>query len=152
MSKALFELERLVMTGGDPKRIEQLRAELGIERQDRPPSNKPKRTKPVHVAFHKTFNVDKYLAMKEVGMMDREIAADMGVSYSTLKLAKDKHDIVMATRRPVDIEDENRERLVMIKLKSQKTIETHIVLDVIQKLHDDNEELRKRIKELEAKQ
>ena len=80
------------------------------------------------------------------------VTADMGVSYSTLKLAKDKHDIVMATRRPIDMEDENRERLVMIKLKSQKTIETHIVVDVIQKLHSDNEELRKRIKELEAKQ
>lgn len=151
MSKALFELEHLVMTGGDPKRIKQLRVELGIERQDKPPSTKPKRTTPTHVAFHKKFDVEKYLAMKESGMADKEIAADMGVSYSTLKIAKDKHDIIMATRRPVNMKDENRERLVMLKLKSQKTIETHIVMDVIQKLHNDNEELRKHIKLLEKR-
>lgn len=151
MSKELMELERLVMTGGDPKRIEQLRAELGIERQDRSPSNKPKRTTPVHVPFHKTFDIDKYIAMKEIGMADSEIAADMGVSYSTLKAAKDRFDIVVPYDTGLDVNNDVHERLVMLKLRTQKTINTHLVIDMIQKLQDDKEILCKRIKELEAK-
>lgn len=150
MSKELFELEHLVMTDGDPKRIAELRAKLGIERQDRPISTKPKRTTPVHVPFHKTFDINKYIACKEIGMADSEIAADMGVSYSTLKDAKDRFDIVVSHDTGLDVNNDVHEKLVLLKLRTQKTINTNLVIDMIQKLHDDNEALRKRIAELEG--
>ena len=151
MSRELFELEHLVMTGGDPERIKELRIKLGVERQDHAPSKKPKRTTPVHVPFHKKFDIEKYITCKEIGMADSEIAADMGVSYSTLKAAKDRFDIVVPYDTGLDVNNDVHEKLVMLKLRTQKTINTHLVIDMIQKLQDDNEVLRKRIKELEAK-
>lgn len=78
--KKYIELERLVETGGDENRIEELRRELGIttgvRNRPRPQADK--------------FDVGKYKKLKRKNVPDRVIAEEFGMTLPSFKRWKGK--------------------------------------------------------------
>lgn len=84
--KKYLELERLVETGGDKKKIEKLRNELGLN-----PTSGTKMSK---------LTVAKYAKYKQIGVTDKQIAKELNISLSLLKRFKINNDLMNSIGRP----------------------------------------------------
>lgn len=79
----MYELEHLVNTGGDKKRIDKLRNELGFERKQGRKIN---------------FEVDEYYKLKAQGLSDREVAKLKQFSYNTLWKWKNRNGLTAKSK------------------------------------------------------
>ena len=146
--KALLELDMLVNTNGDPNRIQELRDQLGIVLQEE--DLYPKEPKPKNQKAIEKFNPELYIQMKTDGYKDYQIADHMGISKSTLYLAKRVLGMNIKNKEITNDEAYNhRKKAILAKLGNQKVINTSIVIGIVNALEDENQTLRNRIKELE---
>jgi hypothetical protein len=78
--KKLYELEHLVLNGGDEDRIKQLRMEINIDSK--------------HATLSHKFNPKDYERMRKQGMNNIEIASALGMSKATLYKIRLEHGLL----------------------------------------------------------
>lgn len=143
--KKLFELEHLVNTGGNQEAIDKLRIELGMI-----PDPAKKKYKP-RVKFVDTFNVEGYIQMKKDKLPDREIADLLGVSMSSLQVAKKTHGVVLKPRGNDKGIFKTRRQMIMNKLETQDRVKSELALEIINQQDATIKELREKLAEAQKK-
>lgn len=140
----LMELERLVNTGGDEKRIAELRLELGSPVKKTVKLDgyrKPKKTGPMVKQIDK-FSVDQYMEWKQLGLTDKEVSKKLDIGYSTLQDIKKQLGITF--KSDIDTSYNTIKATVMGKLNNQRTIFTSVVKKFINETNEHVKRLERR--------
>lgn len=140
----LMELERLVMTGGDEKRIAELRAECGavVKKEYKRDNNKKSHNEGPMVKAIDSFSVKQYMHYKSLGWTDKQVSKELNIGYSTLQDIKKKLGITF--KSDIDTSYDTLKATVMGKLKTQNTIFTSIVMKFVNETNEHVKRMERR--------